>query len=300
MNVDTMECEICCSPGGTIHHAREMMFGSGDEFQYLECQTCGCLSLLDVPSDLSKYYPDDYYSLGEVRGDTSLLRKLRDFLYLSPLSFLVNWRYRLDLDVIRRCKLTKKQKFLDVGCGSGLLLRDLRELGYCAEGVDPFVSNDIPDRFGIRVFKKSLEQVSQIYDLILFRHSLEHIPHHVEVLRSARKRLRPGGTCVVCIPVVGWAWREYGIHWSQLDAPRHLFIHSVESFSRVAEKAGFRIERVIYDSSDFQFWTSDLYREGKQLQGSDRPGWVKLMKMRRRAKALNQAKDGDSVQIYMT
>lgn len=295
-----MECEICSSPGGTIHHAREMMFGSGDEFQYLECQTCGCLSLVDVPSDLSKYYPDDYYSLGEVRGNTSMLRKLRDFLYLSPLSFLVNWRHRLDLDVIRLCKLTKKQKFLDVGCGAGLLLRDLRELGYRAEGIDPFISNDIPDRFGIRVFKKNLDQVSEAYDLILFRHSLEHIPHHVEVLRSARKRLRPGGKCVVCIPVVGWAWREYGINWSQLDAPRHLFIHSIESFSRVAEKAGFRIERVIYDSSDFQFWTSDLYREGKQLHGSDHPGWMKMMKMRRRAKVLNQAKDGDSVQIYMT
>jgi SAM-dependent methyltransferase len=298
MNQATMECEICNSNGGKIHHVREMMFGGGDEFEYLECPNCGCLSLVDVPADLSKYYPEGYYSM--VQGNPSVVRKLRNYIYLSPLSFLVNWRARLDLDVIRRCKLRKDQALLDVGCGAGLLLEDLRELGYHAEGVDPFVAADIKDRFGIRVFKKCLDDVTETYDVIIFRHSLEHMPRQLEVLRSARKRLRPGGTCVICIPIVGWAWREYGANWSQLDAPRHLFLHTVESFKVVAEKAGLRLDRVIYDSNDFQFWSSDLYREGKKLQGCIPPGWFKRMQLRRRARALNRARDGDTVQLYLT
>ncbi len=294
----TVECEICNSTGGKIYRVREMMFGFGDEFEYQECPTCGCLSLLDVPSDLSKYYPQDYYSL--LQSNKSTMRTLRNRIYLSALSFLVNWRERLDLDVIRRVKLRKDQKFLDVGCGAGLLLEDLRELGYDAEGVDPFVASDIKDRFGIRVFKKSLDEVTGTYDVVFFRHSLEHMPRQLDVLCSARKRVRPGGTCVISIPVVGWAWREYGPNWSQLDAPRHLFIHSIDSFTRVAEKAGFHIERVIYDSCDFQFWTSDLYRAGLPLHGSQPPTWFRRMQMRKRAKALNEARDGDSVQIYMS
>ena len=298
MNQATMVCEICNSTGGKIHHVREMMFGWGDEFEYLECPACGCLSLVDVPADLSKYYPESYYSM--VPGNSSVLRKLRDYIYLSSLSFLVNWRPRLDLDVIRRCKLRKDQELLDVGCGAGLLLGDLRELGYRAEGVDPFAAGDIKDQFGTRVFKKSLDEVTGTYDVIIFRHSLEHMPHQLEVLRSARKRLRPRGICVVGIPIVGWAWREYGVNWSQVDAPRHLFLHTVESFKVVAEKAGFQLKSVIYDSNDFQFWSSELYREGKKLQGSVPPSWITRMKMRRRAKALNRAKDGDTVQLYLT
>src|ERR1700722_13550952 len=94
MNQATMVCEICNSTGGKIHHVREMMFGWGDEFEYLECPACGCLSLVDVPADLSKYYPESYYSM--VPGNSSVLRKLRDYIYLSSLSFLVNWRPRLD------------------------------------------------------------------------------------------------------------------------------------------------------------------------------------------------------------
>lgn len=297
MSSDSVACEICGSTDGIVHRAREMMLGMRDEFRYRECQTCGCLSLLDVPADLSKYYPDGYYSM--VQGRTNMVRKLRDYVYLSPLSPLVNWHRRSDLDVIRRCKLRKEQTLLDVGCGAGHLLRDLRDLGYRAEGVDPFITADIRDRFGIRVARKSLDEVTGTYDVVLFRHSLEHMPRQLDVLRSARQRLLPGGTCVVCIPVVGWAWRQYGVHWSQLDAPRHLFVHTLKSFTLVAVKAGFRIERVVYDSGDFQFWASDLYQQDKPLQGSVRPGWVKMMQMRRRAKALNQAQDGDMAQFYM-
>jgi SAM-dependent methyltransferase len=294
---DKTHCEICNSSDGTIHRAREMMFGAGGQFLYRECHDCGCLSLLDVPSDLSRYYPEDYYSM--VHGGTTALRKLRDYIYLSAFSPCVNWHERSDLDVMRRCKLRKEHTLLDVGCGAGHLLKDLRELGYSAEGVDPFVATDIRDRFGIRVYKKHLGEISGTYDLVLFQHSLEHMPLQLEVLRAARRRLLPEGACVVCIPVVGWAWRQYGINWSQLDAPRHLFLHTLKSFSLIAVKAGFRIERVIYDSDEFQFWASDLYRQGIPLQGSVRPSWMSRMQMRRRAEALNQVQDGDKAQFYM-
>lgn len=293
-----ISCGVCGCRDGKIHRVKEMMFGTGSEFQYLECRDCGCLSCQDAPSNLSRYYPDGYYSMAERR--TSAIRKIRDYIYLSRLSFFVKWHSRSDLDVVRRTKLTCHHTFLDVGCGTGHLIGDLRELGYDAMGVDPYVSADVRDRFGVRVFKRNLEEIDGRYDLVLFRHSLEHMTRQVETLQSARQRLRPGGTCVVCIPVLGWAWREYGVCWSQLDAPRHLYLHTLKSFSSVVAQAGFRIDQVVYDSDEFQFWASELYSQGRHLQGSARPGLIQRMRMRRRARTLNAAQDGDKAQFYLT
>jgi SAM-dependent methyltransferase len=272
-----------------------MMLGTRDEFLYWECSVCGCLSLATVPADLEKYYPQDYYSLKIRRPN--LARKVRDALYLSKLSFLVNWRKRTDLDVIRRAGLKRNMTLLDVGCGAGTLLGDLRELGYNARGVDPFVPCDVRDRFGIRVERKSIAEVQTRFDVILFRHSLEHMPIHM--LRLAGERLKDTGLCVVCIPVLGWAWQSYATDWAQLDAPRHFFLHSRRSFALLAEKSGFRIERVVYDSNEFQFWASESYQRDIPLSKMPEPSRSQRSRMRRLAMALNSQEQGDTAQFYL-
>ena len=288
-------CQVCESQAGYPHIVKEMMLGTGDEFLYWECAECGCLSLTTIPECLERYYPDNYYSLKP--RVPKLTRKLRDAIYLSRLSFLVNWRSRSDLDVIRRVGLTKEMRLLDVGCGSGCLLSDLRELGYNARGVDPFVPGDLSDRFGVKVACGSLKDVTGKYDVILFRHSLEHMP--IDMLGLAAGHLTAGGTCVVCIPLLGWAWTSYSSHWAQLDAPRHFFLHTRKSFTALANKSGFQVERVIYDSNEFQFWASESYQHGIPLHEIATPSWTQRRRMRKLAASLNSQEQGDTAQFYL-
>lgn len=49
----------------TNHILPEMMFGFGEEFAYFECSKCGCLQISEIPVDISKYYPSDYYSFSQ-------------------------------------------------------------------------------------------------------------------------------------------------------------------------------------------------------------------------------------------
>ncbi len=288
-------CSICKSGLGKLHEAREMMLGLRGSFPYWECEACGCLSLAAVPTNLGQYYPDNYYSLQKIRK--SWTRKLRSRIYLSPLSFLVNWRSRTDLDVIRRVHLKKSMSLLEVGCGSGRLLAELRELGYNCRGVDPFVASDIHDHLGLRVERKHLADVQGVFDVILFRHSLEHMP--IESLELARRCLKKDGICVVCIPVIGWAWREYGPDWVQLDAPRHVFLHTRKSFETHAEQSGFRVEQVVFDSTEFQFWASESYQKDIPLCEARPPAFLKKMRMRRLAAALNRKGEGDTAQFFL-
>src|SRR4051812_28975449 len=56
-------CSICENSANVrIHRAREMMFGTREEFDYLECARCGTVQIVEVPSDLGRHYPPDYFA----------------------------------------------------------------------------------------------------------------------------------------------------------------------------------------------------------------------------------------------
>lgn len=164
------------------------------------------------------------------------------------------------LQALGRLPIDRRMRILDVGCGSGELLFLLRELGYRAEGIDPFISGEVVDSFGVRVRPVHLEQVDGAWDLIMFHHSMEHMPDHRAVLQSVRERLVPKGRCLVRIPIAEEAWRRFGVDWVQLDAPRHLILHTFRSFQVLAKQSGFQVKSAYCDSEGQQFWRSELYR----------------------------------------
>ncbi|MDP1678929.1 MAG: class I SAM-dependent methyltransferase [Candidatus Nitrotoga sp.] len=168
----------------------------------------------------------------------------------------------------------KKAKFegfddgiLDVGCGEhSSWLLNARGFGFNnLVGVDPFIKQDKLE-FGINYFKKNLTELAGKFRYITFHHSLEHIPDQLAQLTAARHLLDAGGICLVRIPLVSsYVWEKYGVNWVELDAPRHLYLHSKESIKLLAEKAGFYLIDTICDSSEFEFAASEQYQAGIPL-----------------------------------
>ena len=71
---------------------------------------------------------------------------------------------------------------------------------------------------------------------------------------------------VVRIPTVSsLAWETYRVDWVQLDAPRHLYLHSRKSFFLLANRHGLRVADLCDDSTEVQFWGSEQYRRGVPL-----------------------------------
>ena len=115
---------------------------------------------------------------------------------------------------------------------------------------------------------------------------------------------------VVRIPVVSsYAWEKYGVAWVQLDAPRHFFLHSRKSMAQLAGAAGLRVERVVDDSSEFQFLGSELYvrdipltsESGARTLGASGSMFSpeEVQQFRRRAEELNAKGRGDQAAFYL-
>jgi SAM-dependent methyltransferase len=272
-----------------------MQLGLREEFEYFECSKCGCLQIEEVPLDLSKYYPDNYYSYlvdrpslehpktGVRSVRVKLIIKILSRHYFSKKNFLGAWiakRSSVANDYpywVRRQRLNlglhSNSSILDVGCGKGKLLLDLSELGFSnLLGIDPFLKDDVIYKNGVRVLSKNLEQLTQEFDLVMLHHSFEHMPDPLATLRKAYELIKPGHCLLLRIPLArSYAWRKYGVNWVSLDAPRHLYLHTAESIQILASQAGFEVAEVVFDADGFAHWGSELYLKDIPLMDERSP-----------------------------
>ncbi|MFT2010391.1 class I SAM-dependent methyltransferase [Pontibacter sp. 13R65] len=159
-------------------------------------------------------------------------------------------------------------RLLDMGCGIGGYTYPLYELGMKkVMGADPFIPATIVYPNGFKVQKSYISDIEGQWDVIIYNHSFEHVPDPLENLLAVEQLLAPDGTCVIRIPTVSsYAWEHYSTDWFQLDAPRHFFLHSIESMNVLAGKAGLEVVDVVYDSTAAQFIHSEKYRQDIPLQ----------------------------------
>lgn len=314
----TTACEICGNTLENRHHvAREMMFGWRDEFTYLECGFCGCLQNVSVPDDLSKYYGPDYYSvvknIEKNRPLYDALKKVRTRTHLSGKGLIGG--VLLEIfgppglpDWVTRTGMRQDSRILEVGCGSGQLLLSMRSEGFIdLAGADPFIAGDIDYGRGLAIKKAYIAELQGQYDFIVLEHALEHIPEPRATLAALRARLKPNGVLIVSIPLAGYAWQHYGVNWVQLDAPRHLYLHTEKSFRMLAETM--TIRDVHFNSGSVQFWGSEQYlrdiplldtRSYRVNQGNSIFSPEVIAGFEDRARELNEARLGDQATFYLT
>src|SRR5579859_5298702 len=90
----TVSCRVC--GGGDVTewlYPREMMFGLREQFAYFRCSLCGSLQLADVPPDMSKYYPANYYSYTPMETQSVPWKKSikRRILYPLMTAYKLGW-----------------------------------------------------------------------------------------------------------------------------------------------------------------------------------------------------------------
>lgn len=323
-------CRIC---GKKESHSEfavvEMFLCTREKFNYFKCTDCGTIQSARILDDYSKYYPSDYYSFLPADNDgtehRSAIQKFKRGIVRSRDRYILTNRgiagkalesifpdIEKKLNSLRMIPLNVDTRILDVGCGSGEFIRYLYDLGMkSVTGMDSYLKGDMDLGNGIRVFKSDIHEIARAgrkFDLIMMHHVIEHMHDPLEVLNSSFKMLTDNGSLLIRTPnSESYAWERFGTNWVQIDAPRHIHVFSEKSLVWLAERAGFAVSNIEFDSTEFQFWGSIQYENGICLNANnsfmtDASNAIfsesEIEGFRQQSKRLNESSKGDQFAIH--
>lgn len=242
-------CNLCGgTESGFLFDARDRLHGYEGTFTYVQCKNCGLVYMNPQISeqDAGKFYPSDYaphqVSAKPQHTDRDVLKaKLERKLPAVASVF---------------SRLTQKSCLLDVGCGSGGFLNKIKALTGCqVYGVDvsKVAANTAKESYGLDIFTGTVLESpfpNHYFDVITAWSCLEHINNPSEVLRKLCDLLKPDGSCIISIPNFdSLNAKLFRDKWYHLDCPRHLYIYTPGTITRLLEKSGFVVTRIIHEKS---------------------------------------------------
>jgi len=301
------ECLLCHSEGVPLYQdLRDRLFSAPGRWSLRKCSNpkCGLLWIDPMPleEEIGKFYESYYthqsprttaasetwprrayrvvkegylaYKYGYKSASISTWKKfLGMFMYLHP-------GRRADLDFsVMYLPARPNGHLLDVGCGSGWLLRQMQNLGWNVEGVDSdSTAVENAQREGLQVRLGSLEAQQypdSHFDAITMSHVIEHVHNPLRLLRECHRILKPGGYLVVVTPnAESWGHKLFKKAWLHLDPPRHLHIFTISSLRNLVERAGFKkvkIQTTIRDANGLFIASRSIHRTGKYVWGNSQP-----------------------------
>lgn len=274
-------CALCTRAGKLLYaNLKDELFGTVGSWCLFQCSDprCGLVWMNPMPlaEDLSKAY-DAYYTheRERARGTQNYAKRAyrkikRAYLasrygYSMPSGVPGGLGWLLYLAPTRRSGVDSEVRYLrarpggrllDVGCGSGSWLDEMRNLGWEVRGIDfdaEAVSTAV--RRGLDVDHGSLEArfyPAESFEAITLNHVLEHLPDPRSTLIECRRILHADGRLVLITPnsaSVGHAvFRE---RWRGLEPPRHLHLFCPSSIRTLLKAAGFRRFEVRTVASDY-------------------------------------------------
>lgn len=235
-------CHLCgATESRALFLGRDRLHRVDDTlFQIYRCDHCSLVFLFPQPTkeELQKYYPEEY---GPYHTE-SLVLKYGFFSRAFKKSFpLFSQKRQKNSPDISNASL------LDFGCGGGAYLERMRELHPHWElcGFDTSEHACVSARekgFTITTgdAEIALSTFHGHFDVIHIGHVVEHLPNPRATLLFLQTLLKPGGKLHMSTPNVdSLAAKLFRTYWFALDTPRHLFLFSPKTISRLLSEVGF-------------------------------------------------------------
>lgn len=153
---------------------------------------------------------------------------------------------KIVLDLIDRYVPAKaNHKILDIGCGSGLMLNSLEQIGE-TNGMD---MSDDAISFSKEIFSGAVKKgmlpdnipyEKEYFSLVVALDVIEHVDDDRAALSAIRSHIAPGGQAVITVPACMFLWSEHDV------LNEHKRRYTQEELKTKLLEAGFTIEKISY------------------------------------------------------
>lgn len=255
-------CPVCGSTNLQDHLSAKDYTVSEKRFNILLCKDCTLAFTQDVPSqeEIGPYYKAETY-ISHSDTNKGLINKLYHLVRKRTLS-----GKRL---LVEDFTGAKKGRVLDIGCGTGAFLNEMKTAGWDALGLEPDAD--------ARAMAKKLFDIEALpspelfslvpgsYDAVTMWHVLEHVHQLHDYVEKIHEIIKPAGKFFVAVPNYTAAdAKKYKEFWAAYDVPRHLYHFSPKSMQMLMKQHGFKmveLKPMWYDSF-YVSMLSEQYKNG--------------------------------------
>jgi SAM-dependent methyltransferase len=208
MDIKSMSCRICnaTAVGSLTLGSTKLLF----------CSSCDIVYTALMPSieDLKTYY-EKKYTIATPVPHPAAAELQRIFRFPEQIKLIA------DIMAMKPAPAS----VLDIGCERAFFIDEIRRFGYDVKGVEPsIVARDYCRRIGIDVVR-TLDDVTEKFDVIVLWHSLEHFSNPTELMQSIQSLLADDGLILVRVPAFDSAWRKLlGKAWMWYEPKITIFI----------------------------------------------------------------------------
>lgn len=151
-------------------------------------------------------------------------------------------------EILDLCPILKGH-LLDIGCGLGWVVKEAKNRGLCATGID--LKTDYVN-FGKKYLKVDLQAISlekfktkEKFDVITLNHVLEHIENPSNFLSKIKSLLKKDGFFIVACPNIrSLMYCIFRSRWYGLCPEEHIWQFTPKSLSDLLISNGFKIEKI--------------------------------------------------------
>ena len=212
---------------------------TGDQFTIVRCRLCGLAQTAPAPTaaELDSYYPRGYHSATK--------------RYRGGMDRVLSLVHRSRIRTMERL-LGGTGSVLDMGCGPGVLLNQMRSRGWRVRGTErsPSAAQQARDVFHLDVSAETVDELiaaGHAFDAVVLWHVAEHLDTPATTLHGIAQMLRPGGLLLIAVPNFASPEARIGRGgWFHLDVPRHLVHFTPATLTAMLTRAGFRPVKVTH------------------------------------------------------
>lgn len=229
------QCPVCLNSNISIYINTKDYFFTQESFSLTKCLSCDFVFTNPIPINLGKYYDTPEY-LSHNTGDNGMMGKLY--------SYLRNINIKRKYDLVSR--YNSSGIFLDIGCGTGEVLKYFKDNNWIVQGIEP---NSSALEFGKTNYNINIGEENELdnlqtnsFDVISMWHVLEHVPDLHKRLAQISKLLKKTGTIFIALPNLDSPdSKKYKEYWSALDVPRHLHHFTQQTFEKLISYHGMKL-----------------------------------------------------------